>query len=75
MKVFPQGVEQVVPSEGFGPDMLVERGFQHGEKRGFLGIDLWALSVSPCPPRRRGRLRSTSMLYTMCGWWPLSTEA
>ena len=35
------------------PDALIERVFQPGEEGRFLGIDLCALLVRPCPPGRK----------------------
>jgi len=56
------------------PNVLVERGFQPGEKRGFLRIDLCALLVRSCPPERRVSRGFTSITRTMRWRRSLSTD-
>ena len=46
-----RGLDRLFLTRELRPNVLVERGFQPGEKRGFLGINLWALFVRLLPSR------------------------
>lgn len=62
-----EGLNGLFLLRGFRPNAIVERGFQPGEKRGFLKIGLCALFVKSCLPERRVSRGPTSITRTARG--------